>query len=603
MTCSVRRHTWLYAGRIPMMRRLFAVAVSSPLLVLQACTADRASQLDAAVAPPASPVSAPPTVCMCPALDPFADNATMFFHWGTTDANRDLLTAASYPTPNGHEQQAAPEDAKGWINPPLINLTRRWYSGMDAEGPGLYISNNPFDSSGYGPDLLVVTRAPQGASLGVIDRIDSSSFSQRVNVAVQAGADGNLPVMGRYESTWYVVSRAPHDGDDMWLYIRPPRASDVQVALQTLFHGKAADTNVANLSYALLNSALATNANLKTPTAVQFVKQLVAAAPAAMADVKTEQLSEAGIYQYRASLAYVTDPALKAQLAAKLEQGMVRGNAVLDDGDWVQLAIDYAQLASSDQAALVSKFATAISATFAPQRWVFQVPGILTIGPTLLPKLDQATLQQVGDAVTSGLASARLNTSICSDLWRSVKVDLAPLGRTKDLGVSMAEACFGPSGYPSLPYYLLLSMIGDLAQAGATDGDVEQLFGQLMATAHAGSQAQKAAELATAYAVYVGAVGDDARRATMAAAFGAACTAANLQAADFGSLDLPTLYASAPWVRLGAFEAGLQLLVKVEPAAKDAVVAQLKTLSPQIPDTVERGNIDALAQALAGGTP
>lgn len=157
--------------------------------------------------------------------------ATVFFHWGRGDANGSLLSATGYPAAAPHADQSIDQAGEHVeIRDGLIKLTRNWFEAggrQDLAGPGLYLSNNPFDSMEYGPDLLVAVRTnPAGNVPPLQDIVSGVALKDRTTAAIARGADGDLPLMSYYTSTWAVAVRAPHAGDPFGLVIGPPRKED-----------------------------------------------------------------------------------------------------------------------------------------------------------------------------------------------------------------------------------------------------------------------------------------------------------------------------------------------------------------------------------------
>jgi hypothetical protein len=90
------------------------------------------------------------------------------FHWGDVNGNATLLAAGGWAggaRPH-YDNLHSGDDAQ--VNEPVLRQVRQWYvqAGCpDTAGAGLYFCTDPWGTSGYGNDLLVI-EFPAGAAAG-----------------------------------------------------------------------------------------------------------------------------------------------------------------------------------------------------------------------------------------------------------------------------------------------------------------------------------------------------------------------------------------------------------------------------------------------------
>lgn len=145
---------------------------------------------------------------------------TIFFHWGTTEANAQLLSAGGFrgSSPHFNELNTAPPAA---VNAGVMQLVQQWFEAggrSDALGPGVYIASTPNATAGYGRDLLVVrVKDRQGAPIA------PGYMAPNHN---QAPTTTDLYTRYTNASTyaWYSISRAPTSEE--LVTIAPPSRED-----------------------------------------------------------------------------------------------------------------------------------------------------------------------------------------------------------------------------------------------------------------------------------------------------------------------------------------------------------------------------------------
>ncbi len=156
----------------------------------------------------------------------------IFFHWGDIDGNKKLLNLGGYSVPEHFAELSAGGAAE--LNEAVLTQARQWYLDAgkpDVAGAGFYMSPDPFNSRGFGHDLLVVevVKSTPGP-LAVTESF--MSIKQSADKALAEKAFDELPLATRYrnDTGWHVISRAPsaRESAEIRILFHPPRAEDVE---------------------------------------------------------------------------------------------------------------------------------------------------------------------------------------------------------------------------------------------------------------------------------------------------------------------------------------------------------------------------------------
>lgn len=144
-------------------------------------------------------------------LSLFASTSILAFNWGYSQGIDQALSAAqsdSVMTNQGYK-----------IGPYFWKSLKNAQNDADhMAGDGLYYSTHPFDSSRFGPSLMIVEIE--------IDHLDDTNLIKSMAGEEAQIHPDKLPTIVRYRGSWHVIKSLPRD-EKVKIWIREPTAKDI----------------------------------------------------------------------------------------------------------------------------------------------------------------------------------------------------------------------------------------------------------------------------------------------------------------------------------------------------------------------------------------
>ena len=147
----------------------------------------------------------------------FGSVRILAFNWGYSQGIKKAMSAAE------HDGQ---KTEKGYrIGPHFWKSLYKAQSDADHRaGDGLYFSTLPFDSSRFGPSLMIV-------EIEIENPQDVRLINSMTAEAAQAHPD-ELPTIVRYRGNWHVVKSLPRD-HKIKIWVRTPTQKDIEEIFRT----------------------------------------------------------------------------------------------------------------------------------------------------------------------------------------------------------------------------------------------------------------------------------------------------------------------------------------------------------------------------------
>lgn len=169
-------------------------------------------------------------------LSLFAATSILAFNWGYSQGIDQALSAAqsdSVMTNQGYK-----------IGPYFWKSLKSAQNDADhMAGDGLYYSTHPFDSSRFGPSLMIVEVE--------IDNLDDTNLIKSMSGEEAQIHPDKLPTIVRYRGGWHVIKSLPRD-EKVKIWIREPTAKDIE-SLFKIYNLKTDLTNslkfITNISH------------------------------------------------------------------------------------------------------------------------------------------------------------------------------------------------------------------------------------------------------------------------------------------------------------------------------------------------------------------
>ena len=150
---------------------------------------------------------------------------TYFFHWGSQDSNEGLLRLGGFPFGDEKHSEKINSGKFAVLDERVMKIIRS--AGSDRAGPGIYVSENPGDSSSFGTDLLIFHLRDKN-NQPLILNIDEN-IGWNVPQDIQECDFSSFPFFTSYMKSekWIVISRGPNADEDIIATYGPPSVEDV----------------------------------------------------------------------------------------------------------------------------------------------------------------------------------------------------------------------------------------------------------------------------------------------------------------------------------------------------------------------------------------
>lgn len=145
-------------------------------------------------------------------LSLFAATSILAFNWGYSQGvDLAISTAQSESEMTDRGYKIGPQFWK--------SLSKAQNDADHMAGDGLYYSTHPFDSSRFGPSLMIVEIE--------IDRLDDTNLIKSMSGEEAQIHPDKLPTIVRYRGGWHVIKSLPRD-EKVKIWIREPNAKDIE---------------------------------------------------------------------------------------------------------------------------------------------------------------------------------------------------------------------------------------------------------------------------------------------------------------------------------------------------------------------------------------